>query len=113
MASRNADILHAPDITPSTPDGLVIGLLNMGIGPPSASIGAGYIFDSVFYTGQTDASVMTYGEGRAHIYTSSTAPLSFGYHVKNDGTLSGWFGSAVAFKAAPRPSPPLNLRIVP
>jgi len=112
MAATNADILHAPDIVPSTANGLVFALLNMGIGPPSASIGAGYVFDSVFYTGQTDASVMTYGEGRAHIYNSTTAPLSFGYHVKNDGTLSGWFGSAVAFKAAPRPSPPTNLRVV-
>lgn len=113
MASKQADIVHAPDIVPSTANGLVLALLNMGIGPPSASIGAGYVFDSVFYTGQTDASVMTYGEGRAHIYNSTTAPLSFGYHVKNNGTLSGWFGSAVAFKAAPRPSPPPNLRVVP
>jgi len=110
MASKNADILHAPDIVPLTANGLVIALLNMGIGPPSSSIGAGYIFDSVFYTGQTDASSMTYGEGRAHIYNATTAPLSFGYHVKNDGTLSGWFGSAVAFRAAERPSPPRNLR---
>jgi hypothetical protein len=94
----------------------VIGLLNMGIGPPSASIGSNYVFDSVFYTGQTDSSVMTYGEGRAHIYNSDTSPLSFGYHVRNDGTLSGWFGSAVAFKGGAgntAPAAPTNLRTVP
>jgi hypothetical protein len=115
LTSVDQDINDAPDITPSTPNGLVVALLNMGIGPPSASIGANYVFDSVFYTGQTDASVMTYGEGRAHIYNTGTSKLSFGYHVHNDGTLSGYFGSAVAFKAAAGaaspPSAPQNLRI--
>jgi hypothetical protein len=113
--SANQDISHAPDITPSTANGLVIGLLNMGLGPPSASIGAGYVFDSVFYTGQTDSSVMTYGEGRAHFYNSNTSPLSFGYHVRNAGS-TGWTGGAIAFKggpAAPPPSSPQGLRIVP
>jgi hypothetical protein len=99
MTSVNADITHAPDIAPSTSNGLVIALLAMGIGPPSANIGSGYIFDSVFYTGQSDASVMTYGEGRSHVYNANTSTLSFGYHVHNDGTLSSYYGSAVAFKA--------------
>jgi hypothetical protein len=115
MTSVDSDITHAPDITPSTANGLVIALLGMGIGPPSGSIGAGYVFDSVFYTGQTDSSLMTYGEGRIHIYNSTTAPLSFGYHVKNDGTLSAYYGSAVAFKGTAvtntPPSAPTGLSV--
>lgn len=115
MTSTQGDITHAPDITPSTSGGLVIGMLAMGVGPPSASIGSGYVFDSVFYTGQTDASVMTYGEGRAHIYNANTSPLSFGYHVHNDGTLSSWWGSAVAFKGGTvtntAPSAPTGLTV--
>jgi hypothetical protein len=116
MASTDANITNAPDITPSTAGGLVIAMLNMGIGPPSASIGSGYVFDSVFYTGQSDGSVMTYGEGRAHIYNPNTSQLAFGYKVQNNGTLSGWYDSAVAFKAgagAVAPSAPQNLKIVP
>jgi hypothetical protein len=116
LTTVDADITHAPDITPSTANGLVIALLNMGIGPPSSSIGPGYVFDSIFYNGETDNSLMAYGEGREHIYNPTSSPLAFGYHVHNNGTLSGWYSGAVAFKAgtaAAPPSPPQNLRIIP
>jgi hypothetical protein len=112
--SASADITHAPDITPSTPNGLVFAVLNMGEGPPSGSIRTNYVFDSVYYTGEIDGSLMNSGDGRGHIYNSNTSTLAFGYHVRNIAS-SAWSGSAVAFKAGSTPTPaaPTNLRVVP
>jgi len=41
-------------------------------------IGAGSVADHVYYTGQTDGSLMDMGDGTAHIYNSDTSQLSFG-----------------------------------
>jgi len=95
------DITSAPVITPSTANGLVIGLLNHYTGPPTSMIGAGYVADHIFYAGQTDASMMDMGDGTAHIYNIDTNPLSFGWHQSSHPPTSGWFAIAVAFKAAP------------
>jgi hypothetical protein len=95
------DITSAPVITPTTANGLVIGLLNHYTGPPTSMVGSGYVADHIFYTGQTDASIMDMGDGTAHIYNLDTKPLSFGWHQTSHPPTSGWFAIAVAFKAAP------------
>jgi hypothetical protein len=95
------DITNAPVITPSTPNGLVIGLVNEFTGPPTSMIGAGYVADHIFYTGQTDASILDLGDGTAHIYNSDTSQLSFGWHQTDHPPTTGWFALAVALKAAP------------
>jgi hypothetical protein len=64
-------------------------------------IGAGYVADHVFYTGQTDGSMMDMGDGTTHIYNADTNPLSFGWHQTSHPPTSGWFAIAVAFRAAP------------
>jgi hypothetical protein len=95
------DITGAPVITPTTANGLVIGLVNEYTGPPTSMIGAGYVADHIFYTGQTDASILDLGDGTAHIYNSDTSPLSFGWHQTTHPPTTGWFAIAVALKAAP------------
>ncbi|HWW92231.1 MAG TPA: Ig-like domain-containing protein [Vicinamibacteria bacterium] len=95
------DITSAPVITPTTANGLVIGLVNEYTGPPTSMIGAGYVADHVFYTGQTDASILDLGDGTAHIYNSDTSQLSFGWHQTTHPPTTGWFAIAVALKAAP------------
>ena len=95
------DITNASVITPSTAHGLVIGLVNEFTGPPTSMIGAGYVADHVYYTGQTDASMIDMGDGTAHIYNSDTSPLSFGWHQTNHPPTTGWFAIAVAFKSGP------------
>jgi hypothetical protein len=99
QANPGDDITNAPAITPTAANGLVIGLLNHYTGPPTSMIGVGYVEDHIFYTGQTDASMMDMGDGTAHIYNPDTNPLSFGWHQTNHPPTA-WFGIAVAFKAA-------------
>ncbi len=101
QASAGDDITSAPVITPTTADGLVIGLLNHYTGPPTSMIGTGYVADHIFYAGQTDASMMDMGDGTAHIYNIDTSPLTFDWHQTSHPPTSGWFAIAVAFKAAP------------
>jgi hypothetical protein len=101
QANAGDDITSAPVITPTTANGLVIGLVNQYTGPPTSMIGAGYVADHIFYTGQTDGSIMDMGDGTAHIYNADTSQLSFGWHQTNHPPTSGWFAIAVAFKAAP------------
>jgi len=101
QATAGADITSAPVITPSTAHGLVFGLVNQYTGPPTSMIGAGYVADHVYYTGNTDGSLMDMGDGTAHIYNSDTSQLSFGWHQTNHPPTSGWFAIAVAFKSGP------------
>jgi hypothetical protein len=95
------DITGAPVITPTTANGLVIGLVNEYTGPPTSMIGAGYVADHIFYTGQTDGSILDMGDGTTHIYNSDTSPLSFGWHQTDHPPTTAWFALAVALKAAP------------
>jgi hypothetical protein len=101
QANAGDDITSAPVITPTTANGLVIGLVNEYTGPPTSMIGAGYVADHVYYTGETDGSLMDMGDGTAHIYNADTSQLSFGWHQTNHPPTSGWFAIAVAFRAAP------------
>ena len=101
QATAGADITSAPVITPSTAHGLVFGLVNQYTGPPTSMIGAGYVADHVYYTGNTDGSLMDMGDGTAHIYNPDTSQLSFGWHQTNHPPTSGWFAIAVAFKSGP------------
>ena len=101
QASAGDDITGAPVITPTTANGLVIGLLNHYTGPPTSMIGTGYVADHVFYTGQTDGSILDMGDGTAHIYNPDTSPLSFGWQQTSHPPTSGWFAIAVSFQAAP------------
>jgi hypothetical protein len=98
MTSVNQDIVHAPDITPSTANGLVIASVNDGIGPASDSIN--YTFSLVWYPGATDNNWFNYGDGASHYYNPDTSPLNFGYHWANSGDLTVWNAMATAFKAA-------------
>jgi hypothetical protein len=99
QANAGDDITNAPVITPSTANGLVIGGINLYTGPPTSMIGAGYAADHVFYTGETDGSLMDMGDGTAHIYNADTSQLSFGWHQTTHPPTTGWFAIAVAFMA--------------
>lgn len=104
--SGNADVLNAPVITPTTSDGLVIVSMSLGNGPPSGMLPP-FNFDAVYYTGQSDASPMDYGDGYAHYYNPNTSTLSFGWHVSNGGANTSYGATALAFKAAnPTPQAP-------
>lgn len=98
QTAQDEDIVHAPDITPTTSNGLVIAVLNMGDGPPSSMINAGDIFDNSHYTSETDTGLMNYGDGMAHRYNSSTAAENWGWHTQNI-LASSWSAQAIAFKA--------------
>jgi Bacterial Ig domain len=94
-----SDITDAPIITPNTPNGLVLAVFPVGTGPVSGIIGSVYIFDSVFYTGQTDCSgCMDSADGYAHVYNVGLSTLHFNWHVTNAGGATDGGALAVAFK---------------
>ncbi len=98
QSSAGQSITDAPDITPSTPNGLVISGLNFGIGPFSGMIGAGFVFDAVWNTNESDQSLFADGDGESHIYNSGATALKFQYTTANN-TAAYWQAMATAFKA--------------
>jgi hypothetical protein len=102
QGSSNADITDAPDLTPSAQPGIAFGVMNIGTGPSTGSIGAGFVFDNTHYTGETDSGYLNNGDSWSHVFYTSTSQVAFGYHMSN-GAPSAWNALAVAFKAAPAP----------
>jgi len=98
--ATNANLNDAPDLAPSTTSGLVIAVLQMGIGPPSGMAPPGYTYTAIWSTGMTDASTFNFGEGHAVVFNSTTAPLTFNWMIANGNMLSSCNALAVAFKAA-------------
>lgn len=99
ISTGNPDITNAPSITPSTANGLIIGIENMGTGPLSGAVSSG-VFDNISYTGQTDSSsVDDSGDGFQHWYNTSISTVNIGWHVNNGSVASAWFTMAHAFKA--------------
>jgi hypothetical protein len=97
MENADEDLVNAPDITPSTANGLIILALNMGIGPP---IGVTFgTDDMVRYTGRTDGGTES-GDGFAHYLNPDTSAEAWTWHISNGGVLSSWSATALAFKAA-------------
>src|SRR5260370_12099380 len=68
------DLTSAPVITPTTANGLVIGLVHEDTRPPTALLGGGYFADHIFYTRPTDSSIMDRGARTAHMTTAETTP---------------------------------------
>lgn len=96
-----ANISDAPDITPTTYNGLILASLNLFTGPPdTASLPSGLTYDCAYYTGMTDLSTMDTGDGYAHYYNgASLAQAAFRWHL-TAVTTSAWSARAAAFKAA-------------
>lgn len=96
---------HAPDITPTVAPGIAIVVAEEGTGPRCALVGTGYVADMGWYTGATDNStLMDNGNGYGHYYYSSTSTIDFHWLWAN-GTQSGGYHLAAAFKQASGPSP--------
>jgi len=98
--AAGSDTTHAPDITPTTSNGLVIAIQNTGIGPPCAMPTSGHIFDSSWYSGQDDSStgLMDSSDGYGHYYNPNTSTINFVWNWAN-ATTSGGAALAAAFKA--------------
>ncbi len=98
--ATDANLNNAPAITPSTANGLVIAVLQMGVGPPSGMALPGYTYTTMWSTGMTDASTFNFGEGHAIVFNTTTAQLTFNWTIANGNKASGCSALAVAFKAA-------------
>lgn len=102
--TSNANISNAPSITPTTAPGIAFGYLAMGIGPVSGSVGTSVINDNTVYPQATDNTAgMESGDGKSHVYYSSTAQINFGWTPNTpSGSLPTAYDSlAIAFTAAP------------
>jgi hypothetical protein len=105
--SVDPDAFHedAPDLTPSTSNGLVIAQVAYGAGPPSSVGGTNHRLLSIFFTGQTDASGgMDSGDGHQVFYNPDASAIDFSWQLANGGQTSwntGANSEAIAFIAAP------------
>src|SRR5262249_50981542 len=77
--NNNSNLLHMPDITPSTPNGLILVVMPNGYGPPTGMVGAGFTLDTITYGGEIDRDNMDNADGYAHYYNSTATLVSFGW----------------------------------
>jgi hypothetical protein len=108
--SAQTTISHQPDITPAGGvSELIIAFLENGNGPcSSVTSPAGATWDFPIYTGQGDAGQMAFGDGLAHLYTSSGAAEAWNWTFVAPGVASNVQGSAVAFKGVPAGNVPYD-----
>jgi hypothetical protein len=94
--------------------GSFISALNFGTGPFKGMVGAGFVFDAVWNTNESDQSFFADGDGESHIFNSGTTPLKFHYTTANNSAAS-WQAMATAFQAqsggAQPPNPPTSLSV--
>jgi hypothetical protein len=79
-----------PTIKPSVSNGLILGVMNTGIGPPASA--ANCTFNQSWYLGSTDQSYLGYGDGHCNLYPTSTAAIAIGWNMQNGGA-SGTTGT--------------------
>lgn len=89
---------NAPSITPSTSNGLILGILQMGNGPED-TVSSPMTFDNVPYTSETDAGFLNSGDASSHYYNPNTSAVNITYHVSSTQTSNAWGASAIAIKA--------------
>ncbi len=87
-SSINASITGDPVFTPSATGSVAIATSYFGIGPPSASLTPGVVFNSIWATGMIDASSWDTGDPYGYAYTTSTSPISFNWQMANSTGLS-------------------------
>lgn len=97
--AAGSDTDDVPDITPTTGfQGVIIGVLNNGVGPTCSMMHAGQVADFGWYTGDSDAStLMNSSNGFMHQYYSTNAAVAVGYHWAN-ATATNGYAVAVSFK---------------
>lgn len=86
---------------PSTSNGLVFSIMALGTGPASACTDSGCNFDSMFYTGETDAGGNDSADFYSHRYNPDTVSHSPVITVTNGSTTTGWDAMSVAYKKGP------------
>jgi hypothetical protein len=88
---------NMPTITPSTANGIVFGMSEMGTGEPvSVNAPTGAILGVPIYTGQTDASQEAAGNMFGYYLNSSTSAIHWGW---TNGVDTAWNASAIHLEA--------------
>ena len=95
----NADLVDFPVITPAEPNELVFGVMGNGLGPSTGMVGSGFVFDTITYGGEIDRDSMDNADGYAHYFSSSAAPVSFGWKMASSELPETSIAIAVAFKS--------------
>lgn len=101
--SNKTVVNNLPNITPTTNNGLVIAVMGDGNGPGlglASGSPSGAFFDLVNYAGETDLDLMENADGQAHLYNTSTTPLTWNWLITANPNNSVT-AMSVAFKAAP------------
>jgi chitodextrinase len=99
--TNNTQLLDLPVITPSVPGELIIAIMNDGEGPTIGMVGEGFVLDTITYGGEVDRDNFDNADGYAHYYSSSTAPVSFGWVMHSSTIPETSLAWAVGFKPAP------------
>jgi chitodextrinase len=99
--TNNTPLLGLPVITPSVPGELIFAIMNDGEGPTIGMVGTGFVLDTITYGGEIDRDSFDNADGYAHYYSSSTAPVSFGWVMHSSRTPETSLAWAAGFKPAP------------
>lgn len=108
------DVTNAPSgVVPSTANGMTLVLVPVGTGPYTECYGPANAFTDVdYYTGESDAGSMNWGDMIAHHFYTSTASQTWNFHTNVPGATS-WAASSFGFKEAAAGGTTVNLGVIP
>jgi hypothetical protein len=95
-------VLNAPNITPTTANGLVIGCTGIDFDTLNGLVAAGLVFDSIVFDGESTSGpdCMDENNGWGHYYNPNTSQVVFSWTEVDSQHIGGWDACAAAFKAA-------------
>lgn len=102
--SGTSNITNAPSITPSTTNGLVLAIEQVGNGPTqllASPTGSSAFYDCTYFTGATDAEAFCFGGGYAHYYNATTSAINWAWQMNNSPGGTSYNTSSIALEAAP------------
>ena len=94
--SGSEDIVDAPSIVPSSANELVIGAVNIGVGPPSSAISFTFDYVGASWDGGGDSNGFSNGDGLSHVFNTSATTQSFGYHIGEPCIIMAGSGGCVS-----------------
>ena len=100
--SGTSNITNAPSITPSTTNGLVLAIEQVGNGPTqllASPTGSSAFYDCTYFTGATDAEAFCFGGGYAHYYNATTSAINWAWQMNNSPGGTSYNTSSIAARS--------------
>ncbi len=96
--------LTTSNVTPTTPSGLVLNVTGINAGTLTGTVGAGFLFHSTTYGGETSPAPADQNNGWAGFFNTNTNNVSFVFTNNAATGVQDWSSISTAFKAPAAPA---------